>query len=226
MTNDTRHALNTLTEVMASLNAIGGTWTLAGDTQRNAAENDNIVEHWVSMVNPAHPGAVVNFSRANEPNRWSVSANYLEHYEPYIYARGGRVYRESITVSITKTPAQIARDIERRLFAATNYLDTVAASWAKKTESDNQLLAGARTADALASILGTHTEYEKYRERPGLSHLTTDENRLKFNYFRHDFSGRVEGRVDYGGKKVALTLTDIDAGLAERILRMWKDSSQ
>lgn len=200
-------------------------WQLDDDTRRMIAESDDRMRHWAGITTLGHPGSdvTVNTSHAG-PERLRITARYPKDWEPWIDRApgqsGGRRYVESITVSAAKTPEQIAKDIERRLFIGTGYLARLAECQQRRAASERALDDGAALAENLAAVMGVQTQYERYKNVRNCSHLTSDNNRLAFDYHDDTHELRIEGKAAHGGKSVDLKLENLTPAQAGQLLML------
>jgi hypothetical protein len=219
-----RPEINALEAVRALLPHLPG-WELDANTLRAIRENDSSLRHWVGLVNPAHPGADLSVNTSQQEGRLIFRARYPRDWEPWIDGGpgtiGGRRHSESITVSASKTPEQIARDVQRRLFDATGYLTRLADCMARKAESEKRQADGESLARELAALVGAQTTADKHKDTRGCSHLQTDENRRSFEVHTTDYAKQIECKVARGGTSVDLKLDNLTPAEAADILTMW-----
>lgn len=221
--------LNALAITRNLLTAMPG-WKLDANTERAIREHDGDGRHWAGIENPAYPGADVSVNTSHHAGRLHITARYPRDWEPYIEGGRGRTYTESITVSASKTPEQIARDIKRRLFEETGYLTHLAGCLARKAESEQGYDKAEVLARELAAMVDTTTTYDrmadwqrKNPDRGSVSHNLTDDNRKKFEV--HDstsYQDRVSGEVSHGAQSVSLTFSHLTPSQAIKLLTAWK----
>lgn len=220
--NDRINAIEKAREILTALPG----WELDTDTLRAICERDGFGRHWAGISNPNFPGAEVSINTSHAgPSRLSITARYPKDWEPYLEGRG-HTYTENITVSADKTPQQIARDIQKRLFEATGYLSHVAECMGRKQASNDAMDEAERVARELASLIGTTTEYDRHskEDRERYSHLGRGDGRRQFE-LREDppnYTRRVEGDVSQGGREVELKFPGLTVDKARRLLMAWK----
>lgn len=212
-------------------------WVLDANTRRMIKENDGGGKYWAGLEHPDHPGADITVNTSQKDNRLVISASYPRDWQPYIDGRG-RVYRESITVAATKAPAQIVKDIQRRIFEATGYLAQVADCMKRKADSEAAQDRAVTIARDLAGFVGARTTADRGRDynraktgketAGGCSHLITETNDRKFDSHKSGASGysyRIEGEVSSGGS-VSLKIDGLNPDQARAILAIWKEHAR
>lgn len=209
--------INALEATRALLPHLPG-WELDANTLRAIRENDSATRHWVGLTNPAHPGADLSINSSQQEGRLIFRARYPKDWEPYI---DGRRYSESITVGATKTPEQIARDVQRRLFDATGYLARTAECMANKAISERAQDAAESLARELAALVGVKTVADRHKGKPGCSHLDTEQNRRSFEVHTKDYANQIDCTVNRGGNTVTLKLENLTPAEASDILTLW-----
>lgn len=222
MSMETR--INAIDRAREILSALQG-WELDAATLRAERETDSFVRHWAGICNPAYPGAEVSINTSHAgPDRLSITARYPKDWEPYIQDRGGRAYTENITVAASKTPQQIARDIQKRLFEATGYLGHVAASMKRKEDSERALHDAETIARGLAKVAGTVIEYDRHsnEDRERYQYANKSEYRHSFTYHDSNYHRQVEGEVDRtADHEVTLKFSHLSPSQAEHLLQVW-----
>lgn len=186
-----------------------GIWTLDADTVRNLNEADAVVRHWAGIVEPA-TGAAVSIQLSHREHRVSLSASYPKGWEPWINGRG-RVHAESITVSDSKTPAQVAKDLHARLLTKSGYYVNLATALATQVTADAAHAKAAAIAQDLRAVLGAEVPH-------GWKAEPTRENHLQIEHTRGWSRIHVEGRVSSSDFEIDLTLSNLTADEARAIL--------
>lgn len=215
--------INAIERAREILTALHG-WELDADTLRAEADKDSFTRHWAGIRNAAYPGAEVSINTSHAgPDRLSITARYPRDWEPYIEGRG-RTYSENVTVAATKTPQQIARDIQKRLFEATGYLGHVAESMRRKGESERLQNEAETIARELASSIGTTTEHDRHTDsdRERYSNLNKAEYRRAFCYRTENHNINIEGDVSQSSDHdVTLKFSDLTPEQARHLLNVW-----
>lgn len=210
MANDKPSALDCVNGLLALM----PDWQLGETTQRMLRENDNWTAGWAEMTSTKHPGANVSISSSRERGKWHISADYPKDFQPWVDGRG-RVYSESINASKTKTAQQIAKDIQRRLFDDTGYLQRAAVCFGQMVESTKAQTAGEDLARDLALRCGAQTESDRAGK---YNHLRTDENARKFTHWPGTSGPRINVKVAHGGNRVDFEVHDINPAEARELV--------
>ena len=202
-------------------------WEISDTCRKRHYENDSIVHHhWAELTHPDHPGAevTINTSHKSREKQLSITARYPEDWD---LQERGRVFTESIHVSVSKTPGHIARDIQRRIFNEIHYLERVADCMARKVASERGYDVAEDVAVSLARIVGVRTAEQIQRDYHRSSGRDYDyiprskDDRLTFTVWPNTSGSRVEVKVSHGGKTVSVDLHNIPVDLARQILKLW-----
>jgi hypothetical protein len=127
-------------------------------------------------------------------------------------------------VSASKTPQQIGRDIQKRLFEATGYLGHVAEAMRRKADSEQRENEAETIARELAAMIGTTTEHDRHSDasRERYSNLNKAEFRRAFSYHTENYTVRVEGDVSQSpDHAITLKFSDLSPEQARHVLTVW-----
>jgi hypothetical protein len=210
-TNDTPNALALARAILGHLAG----WQLATNTVRAINEEDSATAYYVGIESPDHPGSDVSINTSRKAPQIAVFARYPRGFEPYDH---GTTYSVSASMSASKTPAQLAREIERRVLA--EYLPKLAECMKRKTDTELRQHRAEQLASDLAVLVGARTDYDRAEKVPGAMHQLTPENRLRFTHWPDTQGPRIEVVVstDY---TVSIDLHGIASDEARELLQWW-----